>query len=160
MTSGTKNSVWPTDRQHLTTVHSHHAFVQITHKIPKLYASHYSMLSPYIFHGATAPSGPGSPHYLDFTITLRHTTLGRTPLDEWSARRRCLWQHTTLTRDTFVSRGIQTRNPSKRATADTRLRLRGHSNPPCMYITPHRLDGIDSQRVQHQRIINLWRGTV
>jgi hypothetical protein len=26
-----------------------------------------------------------------FTITLRHTTLGRTPLDEWSARRRDLY---------------------------------------------------------------------
>ena len=24
------------------------------------------------------------PHYLGFTITLRHTTLGKTPLDEWS----------------------------------------------------------------------------
>jgi hypothetical protein len=33
-------------------------------------------------HGATAPSGPGLPHYRGFTITLRHTTLGRTPLDE------------------------------------------------------------------------------
>jgi hypothetical protein len=33
-------------------------------------------------HGATAPSGPGSPHCRGFTITLRHTSLGRTPLDE------------------------------------------------------------------------------
>jgi len=38
--------------------------------------------------GATAPTGPSSPHYRGFTIRLRHTTLGRTPLDEWSARRR------------------------------------------------------------------------
>jgi len=31
-------------------------------------------------------------------ITLRHITLGRTPLDEWSARNRDLstWQRTTL----------------------------------------------------------------
>ena len=37
----------------------------------------------YLFsHGATAPSGPGPPHYRGFTITFRHTTLGRTPLDE------------------------------------------------------------------------------
>jgi len=28
------------------------------------------------------PSGQGPPHYQGFTITLRHTTLGRTPLDE------------------------------------------------------------------------------
>ena len=33
-------------------------------------------------HGATAPSGTGLPHYRGFTITLRHTTLGRTPLDD------------------------------------------------------------------------------
>jgi hypothetical protein len=30
-------------------------------------------------HGAAAPSGPGPPHYRGFTITLRHTALGRTP---------------------------------------------------------------------------------
>ena len=38
------------------------------------------------FHGATTPSGPGPPHYRSFTITLRHTTFGRTPLEERSAR--------------------------------------------------------------------------
>jgi len=27
------------------------------------------------------PIGPGPPHYPGFTVTLRHTTLGRTPLD-------------------------------------------------------------------------------
>jgi len=27
-------------------------------------------------------SGPESPHCRGFTVTLRHTTLGRTPLDE------------------------------------------------------------------------------
>jgi len=45
----------------------------------------------YFLHAATASSGPRSPHYLGFTITLRHTTLGRTPLDKWSARRRDLY---------------------------------------------------------------------
>jgi hypothetical protein len=30
--------------------------------------------------GATAPSAPG-PHYRGSTTILRHTTLGRTPLD-------------------------------------------------------------------------------
>ena len=29
-------------------------------------------------HGAKATSGPGPPNYRSFTITLRHTTLGRT----------------------------------------------------------------------------------
>jgi hypothetical protein len=37
----------------------------------------------YIFsNGSTAPRVRRPPHYRGFTITLRHTTLGRTPLDE------------------------------------------------------------------------------
>ena len=53
------------------------------------------------YHGTTAPSGPGPPHYWGLTITLRHTTLGSTHLDEWSARRRdtCLSTDTTLATD-------------------------------------------------------------
>ena len=38
-------------------------------------------------HGATSFSGLGPPHYRGFTITPRHTTLGRTPLEEQPARR-------------------------------------------------------------------------
>jgi hypothetical protein len=45
----------------------------------------------YTCHSATAPSRPGPPHYRGFTITHRHTTLGRIPLDEWSAWRRDLY---------------------------------------------------------------------
>jgi len=41
--------------------------------------------------GSTAPSGPGLPHCQGFRITFRHTTVGRTPLDEWSARGRDLY---------------------------------------------------------------------
>jgi len=37
------------------------------------------------------PSGLRHPHCWDFEIALRHTTLGRTPLDEWSARHRDLY---------------------------------------------------------------------
>jgi hypothetical protein len=40
---------------------------------------------------AATPSGPWSPHCRGFTVKLRHITLGRTPLDEWSARRRDLY---------------------------------------------------------------------
>jgi len=36
----------------------------------------------YFPQGTTAPSGPEPPHYRGFTITLRHTTLSRTPLYE------------------------------------------------------------------------------
>jgi hypothetical protein len=37
------------------------------------------------------PSKPGLPHCRCFTILLRHTAFGRTPLDQWSARRRDLY---------------------------------------------------------------------
>jgi hypothetical protein len=71
-----------------------------------------------------------------FAITLiRHTTLGRIPLDEWSARRRDLYltAHITHKRQTFMSLGgIRNRNPSKRAAADSRLRPRGHRDPHCV----------------------------
>jgi hypothetical protein len=59
----------------------------------------------YIFlHGATAPSGPGPPYCRGFTIILRHTTVGGTPLDEWSARRRdlCLTTQTLYKRQTSM----------------------------------------------------------
>jgi hypothetical protein len=40
---------------------------------------------------APPPPHPGLPHYRVFTIILRHPTLCRTPLDEWSALRRDLY---------------------------------------------------------------------
>jgi hypothetical protein len=79
-------------------------------------------------HGSTALVCVGLPHCRGFMITLRHTTLGRTPLDLWSARRpTSAWQHTTLTINRHpCSRGIRSRNLSSRAAADPRLRPRGH----------------------------------
>jgi hypothetical protein len=77
--------------------------------------------SSFFSHGATASIGPGPPHYRGLTITLRHTTLGRTPLNELSARP--TWQHTTLTRDRHpCPGGIRTHNLSKRLIADQSLR--------------------------------------
>jgi hypothetical protein len=60
----------------------------------------------FFFHGAITPSGPSPLHCWRFMITLRHTTVGRIPLDEW--------QYTTFTRHP-CPRGIRTRNPTKRA---------------------------------------------
>ena len=55
-------------------------------------------------HGATAPSGRGPHHHhRGFTITLSHTTLGRTPLDEWSVRRRGLYLTTNNTHNRQTS---------------------------------------------------------
>jgi hypothetical protein len=55
--------------------------------------------------GEKAPFGPRPQHYRGFTITLRHTTLGKTPLDEWLVWRRDLYltTHTTQKRQTSVS---------------------------------------------------------
>ena len=42
----------------------------------------------FFFHGSKAPSAPRFNHGRGFNIALRHSTFGRTPLDDWSARRR------------------------------------------------------------------------
>ena len=72
-------------------------------------------------HGATACRGPRPSHYRGFTTTIRHTTLGRIPLDEWSARDRDLYLHNTLhSQQTNIHTigGIRTRNPSRLKVAE------------------------------------------
>ena len=71
----------------------------------------------FIYRGPTAPGGPGPPHYRGFTIILRHTTFGRIPLDERSARHQDLHltAHNTHKTNIHAPGGIRTRNPSKRA---------------------------------------------
>ena len=66
--------------------------------------SHPVSASVFFYRGTAAPSGPSPPHYQRFTITLRHTTLGRTPLGKWSARRRNLYvtTHNTHMRQTDI----------------------------------------------------------
>jgi hypothetical protein len=60
--------------------------------------------------------------------TQAHTTVGRTPLDEGSARRRDLYLTTqTLTRNKHpYPGGIRTDDPSKRSAANLSLRPCGH----------------------------------
>ena len=61
--------------------------------------------------------------------TIRHThTLGRTPLNEWSARRRGRYLHHTQQTQEANNHGlsgIRTRNPTNRVAADLRLRPKG-----------------------------------
>jgi len=52
--------------------------------------------------------------------SVRHTSLGRTPLDEWSTRRRDNTQHSQES-DIHAQGGIRTHNSSKRAAADPHL---------------------------------------
>ena len=74
----------------------------------------YIYIYIYISFGSTAPQWGRVSLFIRFLDhTQRRTTVGRTPLDDWSARHRdlCLtthnthnrqtstWQHTTLTRD-------------------------------------------------------------
>jgi hypothetical protein len=75
----------------------------------------------FFFHGSSTPSGSG-PHFRGFMITLRHTTLGITPLDVWSDRCDDLYLTTNNTHKKHInaSSGIRTRSPSKRAAADAR----------------------------------------
>jgi hypothetical protein len=61
--------------------------------------------------------------------TQRRTTVGRTHVDEWSARRRDLYLTTNNTHNTQTSMspvGFKTHILSSRAAADLRLRLCGH----------------------------------
>jgi hypothetical protein len=56
-------------------------------------------------HSATAPSGPGLPNFRGFTITLRHTTLGRTPVE---------YEYSDITKpEYFLSRGVTTTGARK-----------------------------------------------
>ena len=73
-------------------------------------------------------SGPGHPVYRSFAFTLRHTTLCRTALDKWSVRRgdHHLTTHNIFKRQTSMPPSrVRTRNLSKPAAADSRLRPRG-----------------------------------
>ena len=84
--------------------------------------THLKVVLAYIFpHGATAPSGPVPSHYWGFTITLkthhiRYGSSGRVI----GPSQRPLTAHNTHNRQTSLSAGgIRTRNPNKRAAADT-----------------------------------------
>jgi len=90
--------------------------MSVAHSTPILKFAHTKLIwqaprqgndvTDFIFHGTTEPSDPRPPHYWGFTITLRHTTVDKTPLDEWPARRRdlCLTTHNTHNRKTFMLR--------------------------------------------------------
>ena len=79
----------------------------------------------YIYFLASIPSGPRG---WGFEITLRHITLGRTSLDEWSARRRYFYLTTyeTQKRNIYGPGWIRTLNPRNRAAADVSRRPLGH----------------------------------
>ena len=72
-----------------------------------------------------------APHRWGFYITHSNAPVGRTPLEEWSARRRDLHLTTHNTTDRHPSPcGIRTHNLSRRAAADPSLSPRGHWDRP------------------------------
>jgi hypothetical protein len=83
-------------------------------------------------HSFTGAYSPGWTFGLPFRGFCDYTQAhGRTPLAEWSARRRDLYlhrttQHINTTDNIHASSRIRTRDPSNQATADLRLRQRGH----------------------------------
>jgi len=65
------------------------------------------MVLVYFFpHDTKVLSGTRRPHWSLFTITLRHITFGRIPLDEWSVHHRYLYltTHNSLNRQTSIPR--------------------------------------------------------
>jgi hypothetical protein len=66
--------------------------------------------------------------YRSLSLSLTHTP-GRTPLNEWSQRRRGRYLHNTQQtqeKNIIVLSGIWTRNPSDQAAVDLRLRQYDH----------------------------------
>jgi hypothetical protein len=79
------------------------------------------------YYGPITSRGP-KPHIRVSSITLIHTTLGRTSLEEWSARRRDLYLTTQQSQETGIHATcrIRTCNPRKWSVVDPRLRNNGH----------------------------------
>jgi len=90
------------------------------------------LISPptyYFFLWRNSPkSGLGRPNVQVYAWhAITHTHTGRTPLDEWSTRRR--GRHLLnkyKTQPIHALSGAQTRGPGNQAAADSRLRPQGH----------------------------------
>ena len=93
-------------------------------KFPKEHRLHF------FFYFAAAPQGATASSFTRFPDhTQRSTKVGRTPLVEWSARRRdpYLTTHNTRNRQTFVPQWDSTpQSQQASAASDLRLRPRGH----------------------------------
>jgi hypothetical protein len=70
-------------------IYKHCSFVAVANGVFKSHFNYFNHIN--FFRGHNSPSGLGPPHYHGFTLTLRHISLGRTLLNEWSARRTDLY---------------------------------------------------------------------
>ena len=107
----------------MCSVWRHRAFHSTEHEDNAICFNEQDSNNNISFCGATAPNGPGSPHCRGFTITLRHTAIGRTPLDE-----SLTWLRTTHKKrqDIHAPAGIRTHIASRQAAAKPHPRPRGH----------------------------------
>ena len=79
--------------------------------------------------------------------TQRRTTVSRTPLDECSGRGRDLYLTTHNIHNGHFPGGIRTHNPSRRAAADLRLRLRDQIGRQ-LHILKHKINNV-YHKLQH-----------
>jgi hypothetical protein len=88
------------------------------------------------FSGSAAQCGLWPPCPRGFLITHNDAPVNRTPLHEWSARRRDLYltTHNTQQKNIHVPGGIRTNDRSRRAAVDLRLRPRGHWDRPIFIV--------------------------
>jgi hypothetical protein len=98
--------------------------IGLSHAVPSVFI--VSFRSPSLFYLPVHSRCRGFLFSLHQTQT--HTTVGRIPLDEGSARLRDLYLTTQTLYKTNIHApvGIPTHDPSKRSAADLRLRPRGH----------------------------------
>jgi hypothetical protein len=135
-----------------------------------LHPSYISSLL-FCFSWFDSRSGPRPPPYRGITITLRHTTLGRTPLDEWSVLRRDLYlaTHNTHKRQTSMPPGgfepiIPTSERPQNHALDRTAAAVGRLLYLAAVITPDELYTRDNSefvklqcnRQQYNRTVALW----
>jgi hypothetical protein len=105
---------WLVNKQHQAFCQTQPVFNDYLYTMFQSFDHHHVVF----FNGSTAPWGPRPRHFS--RLHFRHTTVSRTPLYEWPARRRDLYltTHNTHNRQTSMPPGgIRTHNPSKRAVA-------------------------------------------
>jgi hypothetical protein len=125
-----------------------HKFVPNRQRFVCLFSWRYNPLWLY-FHSPVASS---CSRFLDHT--QRPATVGRTPLDEWSIRRRDLYLTTHNTQQTNIHApcGIRTHNLSRRAAEDLRPRPRGHWDRHMCYIHMCYIHILNPKRVLYNNV--------
>jgi hypothetical protein len=94
-------------------------------------------------------------HHRVFTIMLRHTALGRIPMEEWSARRRDLYLTTQITHKRQISTPQRYPNPPDYTTALRHITL---CRTPLEEWSARRRDLYLTTHITHKRQISTPRG--